>query len=338
MKDINAYEAQENQGLLLNANENPNNIRIDVREKIAKAILDINFNRYPDDQSNQLREAYSEYIKIPVEQIIVGNGSDEMLGLMINLNLGEGKKLYTVELDFSMYDYYTSMQGGEVIRFPFAVDDEFDVNKFIAYGKEKDVDMLLFSNPNNPTGKAICNEDIITIVEAFRDKIVIIDEAYSEFNDASMVAYTSMYANLLITRTLSKAFALAGIRCGFLIGNEQLISRIMPYKVPYNVNTLTQTSAIIALQYKEETLEDIKRIKKLRDEMYESYNAMQLDNVKLYPSKANYLFGITKNKEKLLSVFENAGILIRNYEGDSFRITIGNKEDNDRVLALLATI
>lgn len=338
MKDIKTYTAQNNQGTLLNANENPENLNRKIVKEISEAIAKIDFNRYPDDDMNDLKRAYGAYISLSPDQIIVGNGSDEMLGLLINLTLGEGKKLYTMEQDFSMYDYYASMQGAEIVRFPITADDVFDVDEFIRFGKKNTIDMIIFSNPNNPTGRQIKTGPIIKILESFQDIRVVIDEAYAEFCDVNMLSYVELYPNLLITRTLSKAYGLAGVRCGFLLGNKELIKEISPYKVPYNVNVLTQLTALITLQYKDVMLAGIERIKALRDTMYMEYLMKKPQKVTLYSSAANYFYGVCEDKEKLLQVMEENDIVIRNFDGNSFRISVGNEEDNQRVIELLCSL
>lgn len=338
MKDIKTYTAQNNQGTLLNANENPENLNRQIVKEISEAIAEIDFNRYPDDDMSELKKAYGEYISLSPDQIIVGNGSDEMLGLLINLTLGEGKKLYTMEQDFSMYDYYASMQGAEIVRFPITADDMFDVDEFIRFGKKNDIDMIIFSNPNNPTGRQIKNGSIIKILESFQDIKVVVDEAYAEFCNVNMLPYLDLYPNLLITRTLSKAYGLAGVRCGFLLGNKELIKEIAPYKVPYNVNVLTQLTALITLQYKDLMYAGIERIKSLRDTMYMEYLMNKPQKVTLYPSAANYFYGVCEDKGKLLEVMEENNIVIRNFDGNSFRISVGNEEDNKRVIELLCSL
>lgn len=338
MKDIKTYTAQNNQGTLLNANENPENLNRQIVKEISEAIAEIDFNRYPDDDMSELKKAYGEYISLSPDQIIVGNGSDEMLGLLINLTLGEGKKLYTMEQDFSMYDYYASMQGAEIVRFPITANDMFDVDEFIRFGKKNDIDMIIFSNPNNPTGRQIKNGSIIKTLESFQDIKVVVDEAYAEFCNVNMLPYLDLYPNLLITRTLSKAYGLAGVRCGFLLGNKELIKEIAPYKVPYNVNVLTQLTALITLQYKDLMYAGIERIKSLRDTMYMEYLMNKPQKVTLYPSAANYFYGVCEDKEKLLQVMEENNIVIRNFDGNSFRISVGNEEDNKRVIELLCSL
>lgn len=338
MKEINKYKTNQAAGIPLNANENPLNIHEQVLEDIKKALSNVEFNRYPDDECNELKAAYGKLINMPANQIIVGNGSDEMLGLLISLNITHGKKLYTLERDFGMYNYYTSMNDGEVITYPLDLDADFDAEMFCKLGRELDIDLIMFSNPNNPTGKLVKKDDLLMILEAFRDKIVVIDEAYIEFaaENSTMIPYVDKYPNLIVTRTLSKAFGLAAIRCGFMIGNAEMIERIKAYKVPYDVNSVTQMIASIALEYCEPQKAVVEIIKAERNAVYMEIMKLKANNFKVYKSSANYLYGTTKDKAKFLKAFEDAGIKIRNYEDDSFRITIGTHEQNVAVLNVLS--
>lgn len=335
MKKVNSYTAKNTQGILLNANESNINISEAAIKKIQEAILSIPFHRYPDDESKPLIDAYAQYIQKDAGCIIAGNGSDEMLGMMIGITVSEGKTLYTLAPDFSMYDYYTSMYHGDILKYPYAVDNEFDVDAFIAMGKKNSVALIVFSNPNNPTGKTISQKDIIKIIEAFPDIYVIVDEAYAEFDECTMLDHIDLYPNLLITRTLSKAFALAGIRCGFLIGSKDTINKLKPYKVPYNVNRLTQMVGTIVLQQIDEIKTNIEKVKAEREAFYQSYLALDCQDVTLYPSKANYLYGKATHKTAFLEALKAKNITIRNYEDDSFRITVGTKEQNQLILDIL---
>lgn len=337
MKKIDGYQAMETEGILLNANESYKNISDALIKEIQEEIGYVKFNRYPEDSNQQLVKAYAKYIQKDAACIMAGNGSDEMLGIMIGLTMKEGKKLFTLSLDFSMYDYYTSMHNGEMLKYPMSVEDDFDVDAFIAMGKEKQVDLILFSNPNNPTGKVILQKDLLKILEAFPDIYVIIDEAYADFDDTTMLDYIDTYKNLLVTRTLSKAFALAGIRCGFLIGNKETMEMIKPYKVPYNVNRMTQLVGSIVLQHSDEVLANIEEIKTERDALYTEYLKIGRDDIKLYPSKTNYLYGKAINKKRFMDVLKSKSIVIRDYRDDSFRITIGSKQQNQMILDVLKT-
>ncbi len=338
MKKIEAYEANQQEGLLLNANENPNNLDDEVIQTIVDSMVTIDFHRYPDNDVMMVRQAYAKYMNLQPSEIMVGNGSDELLGLMIHLRLGKDKTLYTMEYDFSMYDYYATLQDANVVRFPLKVDEVFDVDRFIAEGKQAKPDLICFSNPNNPTGRCIDKQDLIAIVEAFADTYVIVDEAYAEFAESSMLDQIQNYKNLLVTRTLSKAFGLAGIRCGMMVANKETIKELEVYKVPYNVNVLTQVVATRVLEQKDKVLADIEAITQARDAMYEAYLADTPKNVTLYPSCANYFYGKTNQKERLLALMEEASIVIRNFNDMYFRITVGNTQDNKRVLDILRQV
>lgn len=335
MKKISSYSAMETEGILLNANESYKNLSEGLIKEIQEAMGSVLFHRYPEDSNKELVEAYASYIKKDADCIMAGNGSDEVLGTIIGLTMKEGKKLYTLSLDFSMYDYYTSMHNGEMLKYPYAIDSEFNVDDFIKMGKDNEVDMILFSNPNNPTGKVIAQSDLIKIVEAFPDIYVIIDEAYADFDDTTMLDYIETYKNLLVTRTLSKAFALAGIRCGFMIGHKETMNMIKAYKVPYNVNRMTQLVGTIVLKHTDEIVANINEIKAERDAFYAEYLKIDRDDIVLYPSHTNYLYGKSTRKEAFMNALKEKNIVIRDYSDDSFRITIASKEINQMILDVL---
>ena len=335
MKQLQEYKSMETKGILLNANESYKNLNTNIIEEIQSNIEKTLFHRYPEDNDENLRKAYASYVGVSKDMILAGNGSDEMLGLIIGMTIKEGKTLYTYELDFSMYDYYTSMYNGELLKYQWKLEEPFYVDQFIQKGKENHVDIIILSNPNNPTGRVVSQEDLCKIIEAFPDIFVVIDEAYAEFNDTTMVPYVNTYKNLLVTRTLSKAFALAGIRCGFLLGHGDTINTIRSYKVPYNVNRLTTFVATTVLKYWKDMLVQVDEIKKQRKIMYDQYKKMNKKNIILYPSKANYFYGRTTEMKRLLLLLKEKNIIIRTYKDDSFRITIGSSEQNRQVLEVI---
>ena len=249
----------------------------------------------------------SVYIKTITSYIVEGlsSGWSSIAGdiaatifLMIALYIGEGKKLYTLSPDFSMYDYYVGMHNGTVVRYPRKAEETFDTEDFIAKGKAEKVDLVLFSNPNNPTGQIIKKKDLCRIAAAF-DCPVIIDEAYGEFADDTMIDQLDRYENLFVTRTLSKAFALAAVRCGFLIGNKAAMKKIRSCKVPYNVNTMTQCAAQIVLSNRDELLKRRDEIIQERSRMEQACARYDTDLLRIYPSHANFFYGRSSRKEEL---------------------------------------
>ena len=334
MKNIESYAARTNGAIMLNANECYKNISAEIVKELQAAIADLALNRYPDESSSELIHAYAQVKGISSDHLLAGNGSDEMLGLMIGYFLGKGKKLLTLSPDFSMYDYYASLHESEVVKFPCAEDGSFIAADFIEFGREHHVDMVLFSNPNNPTGHFVSNRELCKIVEAFPRIPIIIDEADGEFARESMLEYLDTYGNLYVTRTLSKAFGFAGARLGFLLSNPANIADLKPMLVPYNISSLAQKAGVIVLRHAAEYELLVEEVQLERDMLY--HKLKQLQNVTFYPSQANYLYGRSNYKQELLEAMEKEGIVIRNYEGaDSFRITVGSPRENAIVLSVL---
>ena len=336
MKNVNVYENSNNKGILLNANEMYVNLNTIILDEIKNEISNINFNRYPDSDSTELRKRYAEIYGLDYDAIIAGNGSDEMLGLMIGTFLGHSKKLYTLKPDFSMYNYYASMQESEVVSYETREDGSFSIEDFIKQGKDKKVDLILFSNPNNPTGNHISNKEISKIVESFPNIPVIVDEAYTEYACESALKLINKYNNIYITRTLSKAFSLAAARVGFLMGNKDNIKRIREKKVPYNVNSISQIIASIVLKHRNEFRDIVEEIKKSRDSFYESCKDGK--GYIIYPSQANFIYGRSPYKDRFIRNLEDNNIIIRSFKDDTFRITMGSEKQNKIVKEILLNL
>lgn len=340
MKKINSYGKVVNKdiGIRVNANESYKNISDYELRDITEEIGNVKFNRYPDDECNELREVYGKVIGVNKENLIVGNGSDEMISLIISSQITRKKVVLTIDPDFSMYDFYTSVSDGVIKKYSTEQNGTFSVNKFINFGEKLSPKLIIFSNPNNPTGHVISSEDIIFILESFKDTLVVVDEAYYEFYGQSMIGYIEIYKNLVVTRTLSKAWGLAALRIGFLIANKELIKSLNLSKVPYNLNTFSQLVGCIVLRHPERILKNVEEIVHERERLYKRLNEIQKnsnDEIKFYKSKSNFIFGRTKNKEKLKKALEDKGILIRYFEDDSFRISVGSPLENDFIVNII---
>lgn len=335
MKTVDAYSAKKKGAIMLNANELYQTISADIQQEIIEEVKGIDFHRYPDETNMELCTAYATHMHLDSQQLLAGNGSDEMLGLMIGYFLGKDKKLFTLAPDFSMYDYYASMHEASVIKYPCREDGSFDIDDFIETGRRQTIHMILFSNPNNPTGHALCTKELCKIIEAFPSIPVIIDEAYAEFAQDSMLSKLDCYPNLYVTRTLSKAYGLAGMRLGFLLSSLPNIKKLRPMMVPYNISSITQKVGVVVLRHATAYTNVINEIIVARDALYEQVK--DFTKMTMYPSKANYLYGRSPYKKELLEAFEQHGVIIRTYADDSFRITIGAKEENDIVCDILTS-
>lgn len=332
MKQTIMYETNQKAGCLLHANELPWNISEEMRQEIINAIATLEFQRYPDTECTQLIKTYCEVASLFEKQVLAGNGSDELLGLLIGAYLGKGKTLYTLSPDFSMYDYYAGMYEAKVLKFKTREDGSYSVNDFVEFGRRNQVDMIMLSNPNNPTGFALSNAKLRIIAAAFPRIPVVIDEAYGEFYEESMRKEVECYPNLYVTRTLSKAYGLAGMRVGFVISNSKNIEALKKYKAPYTVNALSQLVACVALRHAKEYQAYVEIIKQEREKLYQGLR--KLSFLQVFRSSANYIYGKSKQASKLIVYLQEHGVFIRSYEDDSFRITIGSAKQNKYLLAL----
>lgn len=323
MRDIEIYEARQSGGLLLNANESTEGFTPAVLEALHQALDAASFNRYPDDDCTALHQAFASRMGLKPQQVLAGNGSDAVLGLMIGLFSSRDKALVTWDPDFSMYDYYASMQEAPVIKVPVG-----NVEALIQAGK--DAGLVVISNPNNPTGLTLSRQQIRQILEQLSDTPVVIDEAYMDFSDQSMLPELEQWDNLYVTRTLSKALGAAGLRLGFLAASEKNMNRTRPYRVPYGVNAFSQAAGTILLEKGEDF--DV-RVQTICQERQREYEALKTLGLPVQPSGANFLFLQGEGMEALGQGLEKKGIIVRTWPGrDQIRITIGLRQENDQVL------
>ena len=328
---MKGYQTHIHTGILLNANEASQNVDDNIKQEILDAISNLPLNRYPDTTCQELHSLYADIMNVPSSWILSGNGSDQMLGFLIQYYLRENKTLYTLSPDFSMYDYYVGLNHSKIEKYETNQDGSFDVDAFISNGKDKKVDMILFSNPNNPTGHAITLCEMKKISEAFKDIPVIFDEAYMEFGKESAIGLLKTYPMVFVCRTLSKAYGLAGIRCGFMLGQQ--VEKLRDLFIPYALSSVTQTIASVVLKHADAYKDNMATIISERERMYQEEK--EFKKLTIYPSNANFLFGRSEKKDLLLKMFKEKNITIRNYEDASFRITIGTKEENEMVLDVL---
>lgn len=335
MKNIQIYEAAVQEGILLNANERSQPLPESFLKEAAEAVLSLSLNRYPDNDQTELLQAYAKVSGTGPEMLLAGNGSDQILGYLIGTFLNRGKVLYTFDPDFSMYDYYAGTYEASVRKYEINDDGSLDIERFIEEGRKENAAMVLFSNPNNPSGHCLTIDEVERIVSAFADIPVCVDEAYIEFADeVSAVSLLDRYDNLYVTRTLSKAYGLAGLRVGFLISSPENMKKLKAAYVPYTLNAFSMKAAAIALSHQDQTEEFIAGIRSERKRMQEALQNSR--KVRWIPSQTNFIYGLSRDKKRLMELFENEGIVIRNYNDDeSFRITVGTAEENSRVLKVL---
>jgi histidinol-phosphate aminotransferase len=341
LNNIKPYVVDKNYySVKLDANESFLPFPEELKPQLAETMINVLYNRYPDPDSEELCKLYGNYCGVDSRYIMAGNGSDEIIQILINGFLNCGDAVLTLKPDFSMYKFYASLIGAYVIEYDMGEDLEFKVEDFVKLAKDEEVRLIIFSTPNNPTGGIMSREDILYIVQN-TDALVIVDEAYYEFCGETVVDCIEKYENLAVLRTCSKALALAAARVGFVIAGEKVIENFKKVKPPFNVNTLSQAAASVVLSKTEIIKSNIEKIIIERDYLYEGLIKIQ-DNVgveyfKVYPTKSNFVYIKAAESVKVFEVLKEKGIAIRCF-GNNLRINAGTREENDRLIAALGEV
>jgi len=316
----------------LDANENFSNLSKEIRAKIALAIENSIFNRYPDAGASEVCALYASYANIKSTNIMAGNGSDECIQIIANTFLDTGDKVTVQSPDFSMYGLYTKVAGGIPIEFPLDSEFKLNVDGFISMANEEKVKIVFISNPNNPTGSIIQREDIIKIIEGCKC-IVVIDEAYFEFYGKTIVDKVESYENLIVLRTCSK-IGLAAIRLGFLITNHVLMAELKKVKPPFNVNAVSQCIACVILKEPEIIYNNVDRILIERKYLWEKLS--NISGIKVNSTGGNFILIQVKNAQKMKERLLEGGINVRSFTTTTLqnclRITVGSREENKYLL------
>ena len=318
----------------MDANESPFFLPGPVKQNIIQWLQrDENLHLYPDTSNTVLREKLATFWNMEAENITCGVGSDQIIDCIAKAFLEAGESILTIEPTFSMYAQSAVINKGRVISLA-------DTNDIIRVAKEpqNNVKVLFLCTPNNPTGHNMEPPDIIRLLRVL-DLPVVIDEAYAEFSETSMVEYIREYNNLIVLRTFSKAFGLAGARVGYALAQRELIEAIDVVRPPYNLSALSLQLAVAVLENSMVYRERVQILKKERDRVFEALEGNSL--LKVYPSEANFLY--IESRQDLGKLLKEQGIAVRMFpQGEDgvfrIRISIGLPAQNDLVIAGLSKL
>lgn len=324
----------------LSANENPRDVETEIRQKIISAIRKVPLNRYPDPLANDLRDMIAEANGLDRDQVLLGNGGDELL---FNIALawgGPGRKFLNLPPTFSVYAANARLTGTEVVDVPRLADYSIDEEAVFARLGQGDIDYVIVASPNNPTGKLANEEFLVKLLNA-TDALVLVDEAYFEFSRTTMRPYLAMHKNLLILRTFSKAFSLAGVRMGYILGNAEVIREFLKVRQPYSVDAVSQAIAREVFSERQKFERGIMAIISERDRLLEEL--AKVPGVTVYPSDSNYILFKLEGADKVWGALYARGILVRDFSHapmleDCLRVSIGTEEENNEFLAALREI
>jgi len=321
------------QGVLLNANENcfgP------AAEEFA-GLLGVELNRYPDPRSKELCRKYADYAGVASENIVAGNGSDELIDLAIRVFAGNGDEVVDAPPTFEMYDVFSKAAGAEVVA--VGRDEEFRAdfdNLKKAVGPRTKI--VFLASPNNPSGNACSRKELLDFASGV-DCMFFVDEAYYEFCGKSVAKDAAEMENLVVFRTLSKAWGLAGLRTGFMIGSEKVVELVLKIKPPYNVDAVSQRIAAATLKTGRKRMEEFVRLivnerKRLEKRLAEE------TNWKIFSSDANFLLCRLPPEQDAAKVFKQLrenGVVVRDFSQrpgleNCLRITVGKLEENELLM------
>lgn len=297
----------------LNANESSSAIECTVTTAL---------NRYPDSDALALRRAIGNYVGVDKDNIVVGNGSSEMIELILKTYLNPGDGVMSFTPTFGMYKVFTELYNG--VFMPVETQDcILDVNQLIKEANEKQPKVIMICNPNNPTGAILSKCDIEKVLKTV-NAIVVVDEAYIEFGGESLVNRFQEYEQLIVLRTFSKAWGLAGARVGYLISGDQVIKAVDKVKSPYNLNALSQAMVVNVLNNKDQLYDTLARVKKERERVFK---ALINSGYKVYKSYGNFLYFY--GEADLGQLLMNRNVVIRDFANGTYRVTIGTEKENN---------
>jgi histidinol-phosphate aminotransferase len=327
----------------LASNENPKGCSPKVAQAIAtnanKAFL------YPDDSMFELKDALSSKFSVTDKNIIIGAGSDQVLEFISRALLMPNDKVLMSKVTFAMYEIYAKQMGAEIVRTP---SYQHKVDEFISAYKEHKPKIIYLCTPNNPTGDATSKEDVLKIIKAVdAQTLIVVDGAYMEYASAKDEKYhiepndLINFENVIYLGTFSKAYGLGGMRVGYGIANQPLIQELYKMRPPFNITTLSLLGAIEACKdesFVEESIalhtQEIKRYEAFAQELEFKY-------IESYTNFITFIFDKDRDSTVISDALLKQGVIIRNlasYGMNAVRITIGTKEQNDRLFSLLRKV
>lgn len=327
----------------LDKNENPFRLPPSLREEIRQLISSIDLNRYPDPDGKRLKQVLSELTGVHEENLVIGNGGDEILSMLFTAFIEKGSRVVSLSPTFSQYPELCRRHKAEWIPVPLEISEkeiDLDEDRFMATVSNTTPDLILVDTPNNPTGKALSNNFLSRLAEK-ASGLVVVDEAYGEFSSSTFLETfrgRTVPGKLCILKTLSKAWGMAGLRIGFAACSPSVCSGIERVRDLYNVGLLSQEIGAIVLQYREWMESRVLSIRYMRDQLIQVIN--RIPGWHAYNSESNFvLVRFDFPKSHLRDQMEEAAIHVKFLDldapGNWVRVSIGREDELGRFVSLI---
>ena len=329
---------EKNYRVKVNANECTMNLPPLVEERVMNRLAHVAFNRYPNEEYYSLVEQIAKNFAVDDAQILLGGGSSEIIEKVFHAFGGNGRRVVFPQPSFSMYKIYAKAAESEGVPFDLDANFNLDVDAFVDKVRAVKADLAVVCNPNNPTGNAITPAQVEKIAASV-DCAFLLDEAYVEFYGRSAVNLVAKHPNLLVARTFSKAYGLAGARVCYMVAQPGVTRMVNKTFMPYHLNTLSLATADIVYQMRDEFVPRLQMIVAERKRMSE--RLAKLSGVEVFPSETNFILFRTARAAELKDFLESLDIGIRYFAPNSFglknclRVSLGTRVENDEVFAAI---
>jgi len=326
----------------LNQNENPWDAPAEIKEEVLRRFAARKWSRYPDFVPASLNEKLAQFAEWKEDGIIAGNGSNELIQAVLMVAVGPAKRVLISEPTFALYKQIATVLGGEVETVLLKPDLTYDVDALLQAIKQKQPDVTIICSPNNPTGCVLEATDLRRLLRE-SSGLVVIDEAYHEFAQQSVVPLLNEFENLIVLRTFSKAMAFAALRVGYLLASPELVREIRKAVLPYNLNAFSQMAAEVAVEKYPTLLGPIvEAIIAERERLFCAIS--EIRGLAPLKSKANFMVvRAERDPKQIFNELLKRDILVRDVSGypmlsSYFRFSVGTPEENDRLLQALHEI
>ena len=323
----------------LNQNESPFDVPMEIKQEISEKLTQVNWNRYPNNFADPLKRRISRYINFPRKGIIVGNSSTELIQTVMHALCNSYDRIVVTNPGFPIYKRLASIMNIRVEEVPLSENFNLDVDVLIE--KSKGAKIVFLSSPNNPTGNVLSVEDL-TIIAGNITGILVIDEAYYEFYKESAQDLIKMLKNIVIIRTFSKAFNLAGIRLGYMLGDDEVLKELGKAKLPFSIGIFQQLAGEVVMSHMDFVEKNVSEVVNERERVYDELKRIPF--IHPFPSCANFILFRSETipaKELFRALYEK-GVVVRTFRTpelrNCLRVTLGTERENSFFLRKLQEV